>query len=49
MITKILDETTKLKNEKDTKELNFHEPIKESMMTAEVYKVDLRIKNKKNV
>ena len=37
-----------MKNEKDTKVLEFHDPIKESMLTAEVYKKDKRIKNTNN-
>jgi hypothetical protein len=36
-----------LKNDISTQELKLYDPIKENMMTAEVYKVDLRIKNKK--
>ena len=35
-----------MNSNEDTKELELHDPIKESMLTAEVYKVDNRIKKR---
>jgi hypothetical protein len=39
-------EISQLKNDKATQELELNDPIKESMMTAEIYKVDKRIKKR---